>query len=56
MKIRVKNYFYEHQKSTAGDKLLEVKRNALNPLPGLSFVSIAFYQSAKTGEIYGIIF
>jgi hypothetical protein len=41
--------------STAGAKFLKVERNKLNPLPGLTFVSIGYWK-LTSGEIIGIVF
>lgn len=35
-------------------ELVKVERNALNPLPGLTYVSIAYYTRGT--DTYGIIF
>lgn len=49
-------YYYKHNApSLDGAKLVKVERNKLNPLPGLTFVSISFWK-LKTGEIIGTIF
>lgn len=49
-------YYYEQNKPQNGNaKLLKVERNKLNPLPGLSFVSIAYYRD-RSGEVYAVIF
>ena len=44
-----------HKPSTASAKLLKVERNKLNPLRGLTFVSISYWK-LSTGEVIGIIF
>ena len=44
-----------HKPSIAGAKLLKVERNKLNPLHGLSFVSISYWK-LTTGEVIGIVF
>jgi len=36
-------------------KFLKVERNKLNPLPGLTFVSIGYWK-LTSGEIIGIVF
>jgi hypothetical protein len=41
--------------STAGAKLLKIERNKLNPLPGLTFVSIGYWK-LTSGEVIGIVF
>ena len=41
--------------SIAGAKLLKVERNKLNPLIGLTFVSIGYWQ-LENGEVIGIVF
>ena len=49
-------YYYSHSKpSMNGAKLLTVKREQLNALRGLTFVSIAFYEMPN-GEKIGIVF
>lgn len=53
-------YFYdfefERKKELFNATFLgKVERNALNPLAGLTFVSIAYYQLAS-GEIVGKVF
>jgi hypothetical protein len=44
-----------HKPSTASAKLLRVERNKLNPLRGLTFVSISYWK-LSTGEVIGIVF
>lgn len=51
MKIK---FVYDWQFSRAGSKLLKVERNKLNPLPGLTFVSIAYWDTPA--GIVGVIF
>ena len=47
---------YKYQEIAAKEaKLLKVDRNTLNPLEGLSFVSIAYYK-LTSGKIIGIVF
>ena len=41
--------------STAGAKFLRVERNKLNPLRGLTFVSIGYWK-LTSGEVIGIVF
>jgi hypothetical protein len=41
--------------STAKAKLLKVERNKLNPLIGLTFVSIGYWK-LENGEVIGIVF
>ena len=41
--------------SIAGAKLLKVERNKLNPLVGLTFVSIGYWK-LENGEVIGIVF
>lgn len=49
-------YYYDHNKpNMTGAKFLKVERQKLNPLRGLSFVSIAFYE-LPSGEKIGIVF
>ena len=47
-------YYYEHNKPCDGAKFIKKETQKLNPLPGLTFVSIAYYQTAN-GETYGIV-
>ena len=44
-----------HRPSTTGAKLLKVEHNKLNPLRGLTFVSISYWK-LSTGEVIGIVF
>lgn len=48
-------HYYEHQRKHTGGKFLYAERNKLNPLPGRTFVSIAYY-AMPSGETIGIIF
>lgn len=41
--------------STTGAKLLKVERNKLNPLRGLTFISISYWK-LSTGEVISIVF
>ena len=41
--------------SITGAKLLKVERDKLNPLRGLTFVSISYWKLV-TGEVIGIVF
>ena len=58
MKENTKQFYYEHQPEAANiektGKLVVVGRNELNPLPGFTFVSIAYYL--LDGEYFGIVF
>ena len=48
-------YYTEYNKPCMiGAKLLRVERNKLNPLHGLTYVSIAYYQI--NNETIGIVF
>jgi len=38
-----------------GYRFLRSEPNSLNPLPGLSFVTISYWQNIETGEIVGVI-
>ena len=56
--MKAEKYYYEHElkgiQAERDGKRIKIERNALNPLPGLTFVSIAYY--AVNGEIVGVIF
>lgn len=47
--------YYEHNAPTGAAKLIKVERNKLNPLPGRTFVSIAYYRGSA-GETYAVVF
>lgn len=47
-------YYYEHQVSLTGAKFIRVERQARNPLPGRSFVTIAYYMM-PSGETVGVV-
>ena len=48
-------YYYEHNRPrNDGSKFIRKECEKLNPLPGLTFVGIAYYQ-ALSGEIYGVV-
>ena len=51
-------YYYDHEIKRENKrkwKLLKVERNKFNPLSGLTFVSIAYYEK-ENKEIVGIVF
>ena len=49
------NYIYESDFiRPANARLIRVERNVLNPLPGLSFVSIAYWDI--DGQIIGVVY
>ena len=48
-------YYYEHNAPTEARTLIRIERNTKNPLPGRTFVSIAYYRNAS-GAVYGIVF
>lgn len=49
-------YYYDHNKpNMSGAKLIKVEREKLNPLRGLTFVSIAIWQ-LPNGEQIGVVF
>ena len=50
----MKKYYKEIEDPKTGT-LVKVERNKLNPLKGLSFVSIAYYVN-KDGTKYAVIF
>ena len=52
----IMKYCYSHRfVHRVGDTLIRIRRDVPNPLPGLTFVSVAYWQR-KTGEIVGVIF
>ena len=50
----MKHYYPHNAPDLAHAHLLRVERNKLNPLPGPTFVSIAYYQI--DGEEIAIVF
>ena len=56
--MKADKYYFEHE-AGAGiaqmrGELKKIERNTLNPLCGLTFVSIAYYE--MDGKIVGVVF